>query len=84
MISPKLTYALEGEQKQADLHSIFVHQGFEYRPAEEIALRFGNDRSRFSAGIGIYMNNFALDYAFVGKESNGLGDESRVSLGVNF
>lgn len=62
-----------------------LHFGVEYEFADMLALRFGYrtgcDNQSVSAGLGIEVRNFRLDYAVVPFYSE-LGDTHRVSLGV--
>ncbi|HYW68612.1 MAG TPA: PorV/PorQ family protein [bacterium] len=62
-----------------------VHFGIEYEFANMLALRFGYrtgwDNQNVSAGLGVKVRNFRLDYAVVPFYSE-LGDTHRVSLGV--
>jgi len=62
-----------------------LHFGIEYEFADMLALRFGYrtgwDNQNVSAGLGVKVRNFRLDYAVVPFYSE-LGDTHRVSLGV--
>jgi hypothetical protein len=62
-----------------------LHFGVEYELAEMLALRFGYrsgwDNQNVSAGLGVKVRNFRLDYAVVPFYSE-LGDTHRISLGV--
>ncbi len=62
-----------------------VHFGFEYEYAGMLAVRFGYrsgwDNHNVSAGLGVKVRNFRLDYAIVPYYSE-LGDTHRISLGV--
>ncbi|NOZ61540.1 MAG: PorV/PorQ family protein [Calditrichaeota bacterium] len=54
------------------------HAGFEYQFKKLIALRFGMDAGRFTAGIGIRLPKLMVDYAFL--SHNDLGDTHRISV----
>lgn len=61
-----------------------LHLGFEYSPAATFALRFGMiSRGGFSltAGLGVNVEGFLLDYAFM---SHTLGGSHRISLTLDF
>ncbi len=68
------------------------HLGFEYRIIRELFIRTGyryrlhgnalGDKSGMTAGIGLRINDFQLDYAFV--PYGELGDTHRISLTLNF
>ncbi len=58
-----------------------LHFGLEYR-SSGIALRLGAERNELAAGAGFGVNNFEVDYAFVGHDV--LGNSHRVSASMVF
>jgi hypothetical protein len=58
--------------------------GFEFKPVEELALRFGGgSESLLGYGIGVYYNDFSLDYS-LSTDNDVLGDSHRVSAAFRF
>ena len=57
--------------------SFDLHLGFEYWLYEMVALRIGSEQKSFTAGAGLRISFFAVDYAFSGFE---LGNTHRISL----
>ena len=55
-----------------------AHFGVEYFVKKTVALRAGMDREHFTAGAGLRIKKFDVDYAFQSHE--GLGESHRVSL----
>jgi hypothetical protein len=60
--------------------------GAEYLYNQVMAVRagykFGYDVDSFTAGFGVKINSYSLDYAFAPKGD--LGDNHRISLGIKF
>ena len=64
------------------LHSKFKHTshfGLEYLYFDRLAVRFGLDNKQFTAGIGLKLSVFHLDYAFKGHD---LGSSHRISTSL--
>lgn len=57
------------------------HYGVEYVYDSFLAVRSGYYRDNYSAGLGLELYDFKLDYAFV---ANDLGNTNRISLGFSF
>jgi hypothetical protein len=57
------------------------HFGLEYDYYDRLALRFGLDEGQFTAGVGLKVLIFHIDYAYMGHE---LGGSHRVSTSVRF
>ncbi len=74
-INSQLLFAYAYEHKYKNVH----HFGMEYVYYDRIAIRFGVDNSQFTAGIGLRVMLFNLDYAFRGHD---LGGSHRISLSV--
>ena len=55
-----------------------AHFGLEYMVKKVLALRAGFDREHFTAGAGLHIMRFDVDYAYQSHE--GLGESHRVSL----
>lgn len=68
-----LTYALR--KKYESFHSF----GMEYLYYNRLAVRFGLDDSRFTAGVGIKLSLFQIDYAF---RSHDLGGSHRINTSL--
>ena len=58
------------------------HYGAEWWFKRTLALRIGLDDGRFSAGCGLRIATFQVDYAFIGH--NDLGNTHRISTSVQF
>lgn len=58
------------------------HYGAEWWLMNVLALRVGSDDGNFSAGCGLKISTFQVDYAFVGH--NDLGSTHRISTSVQF
>ncbi|MFQ5651446.1 MAG: helix-hairpin-helix domain-containing protein [bacterium] len=58
--------------------------GAEYRPVENLAIRTGaaDNPDRFTAGFGVRVRSFTIDYAFF--SNNDLGLTHQVSLSITF
>ncbi len=54
------------------------HFGLEYQFRQLMAIRFGADTGRFTAGVGIKLPKLHVDYAFLSHSD--LGDTHRISL----
>jgi len=72
----------EADQFSAGILSGDAHIGLEYLVKKTFALRAGMDREYFTAGAGLYIGSFLVDYAYQSHE--GLGESHRVSLGYNW
>ena len=89
-LSSKLIPALDidtrfenrGSTSQASIGpvSFDTHFGFEYLLFRAVALRIGSDVGHFTAGAGLRLPQFYLDYAFM---SHDLGDTHRISLKIS-
>ncbi|MDZ4121041.1 MAG: hypothetical protein U1C33_01375, partial [Candidatus Cloacimonadaceae bacterium] len=64
------------------LFSTDFHGGICINPIPELRLMGGYDIDSITAGIGVQINRFSLDYAFKGDSPDGLGSTQRVSLGI--
>jgi len=58
-----------------------THLGSEFLYGETLAVRFGMNQGFFTAGAGLYLWKFQLDYAY---QSHDLGNSHRVSLLFGF
>ena len=58
------------------------HYGAEWWLLRTLALRIGLDEGRFSAGCGLRVTTFQVDYAFIGHDD--LGNTHRISTSVQF
>ncbi len=58
-----------------------THLGAEYRITPQFALRIGESRDNFTAGLGFSLARLQLDYAYLSHE---LGDSHRFSLAMRF
>jgi len=59
-----------------------MHYGAEWWLLKTLAMRIGLDDSRFSAGCGLRVSTFQVDYAFIGHDD--LGNTHRISTSVQF
>ncbi|MBN2089721.1 OmpA family protein [candidate division KSB1 bacterium] len=68
-------------QKNCDFHlgaaSFDLHYGAEYWLYQMLALRIGSEQKSLTAGAGIRLGFFAIDYAFAGFD---LGNSHRISV----
>jgi hypothetical protein len=64
--------------------SMNLHLGGEYRIGQQLALRGGLDEGTPTAGGGIALGNFAVDYAWFGSPGEGLENTHRISAGFFF
>ncbi len=76
-INGKLILAYAFEKKYESFH----HIGAEYLYHDRLAIRFGLDDQQFTAGIGLLVMFFNVDYAFKGHE---LGGSHRISTAIRF
>lgn len=76
-INGKLLFAYAWDKKYDSIH----HFGLEYIYRELLAVRFGLDDQQFTAGIGLKVFIFNVDYAFKGHE---LGGSHRISAAIRF
>ncbi len=80
------TLTISGDLNKPKELSTRFNMGAEYLYNQIIALRagykFGYDLDSFTAGFGVKINRYSLDYAFAPKGV--LGDNHRVSLGILF
>ncbi len=76
-INGKLLFAYAFEKKYNSIH----HFGMEYFYHERLAIRFGLDDQQFTAGVGLKVSIFNVDYAYKGHE---LGGSHRVSAAIRF
>ncbi|UCE18022.1 MAG: PorV/PorQ family protein [Gemmatimonadota bacterium] len=71
--------------KASDYRTTF-HTGLEYSLNQRLALRggyqFGQDERSFSAGIGLRLNMYRLDYAYAPYDYD-LGDTHRLTFGIS-
>ena len=71
--------------KSSDYWTTF-HTGLEYHPNQRLALRggyqFGRDERSFSAGLGLILNMYRLDYAYAPYDYD-LGDTHRLTFGIS-
>lgn len=58
--------------------------GAEWTLARKVALRAGYDQPAFTAGFGVKLGDFGLDYAFLNHEEKELGISHRLSAGFKF
>jgi hypothetical protein len=83
LLSDEAVVAFELQKPRED--DLKTHLGIEVGVAEKLALRFGYrsgyDNQNVSVGVGIPVERFRLDYAFVPFYSD-LGDTHRLSLAV--
>lgn len=75
----KLLVAIEYEQQDRRVGK--YHFGAEYSLNKNIAIRGGYSEGNFSAGLGMNLDKYTLDYSF---DKHELQDASRVSLRVRF
>lgn len=68
----------ESSQLSIDLMGIDLHTGMEIRLKKMIAFRLGLDSGLFTAGSGIRVSAFRVDYGFLGHSE--LGNTHRISL----
>ncbi len=68
----------ESSQIKINLVGINVHTGLEIRFKKLLAFRLGSDRGLFTAGSGITLSNFRIDYGF--SRHTELGNTHRISL----
>lgn len=80
------TLTISGDLNKPKELSARFNMGFEYLYNQAIALRtgykFGYDVDSFTAGFGVKISHYSLDYAFAPKGD--LGDNHRISLGIQF
>jgi len=62
--------------------SVDSHLGWEYQFRDLFALRVGSDIGQFTAGAGLILQKFQLDYAFLSHDD--LGNSHRVSARFSF
>lgn len=68
------------DQFEAGIFTGDAHFGLEYVIKKILSLRGGMDREHFTAGAGLRIKGFSVDYAYQAHE--GLGESHRVSLGL--
>ncbi len=68
-----ISYALKNKFKNTH------HFGVEYLYYNRLAVRFGVDNSQFTAGVGLKLSVFRIDYAYRGHE---LGGSHRISTAI--
>lgn len=77
---------ISGDLNKSQELSTRFNMGVEYLYNQVMALRagykFGYDIDSFTAGFGVKINRYSLDYAFAPKDD--LGDNHRLSLGITF
>jgi hypothetical protein len=64
--------------------SMNFHIGGEYQIGKQVALRGGVDEGTPTAGGGVQLGHFAVDYAWFGSPNEGLDNTHRVSIGFYF
>ncbi len=77
---PGLLIGVEAQKARAS--DLSLHLGGQYRASEHLALRLGyqtTENRRFSAGFGLNVGTWTLDYAYIPFRS-GLGEAHRLSL----
>ncbi len=78
-------YAEDRDEAATLAFSIFsadFHGGLCINPIPQLRLMGGYDIDSFTAGIGIQLRRFNLDYAFKNGATDGLGSSQKVSLGI--
>lgn len=68
----------EDAQLKVDILGIYLHTGLEARLYDSIAFRLGSDAGYFTAGTGIRLSSYNIDYGF--SHHTNLGNTHRVSL----
>ncbi len=75
LLNSQLTFSYALKNKFKNTH----HFGIEYLYYNRLAVRFGVDNSQFTAGIGLKLSVFRIDYAYRGHE---LGGSHRISTAI--
>ncbi|MGE4170765.1 MAG: hypothetical protein AB7F28_08635 [Candidatus Margulisiibacteriota bacterium] len=79
ILDPVLVTA-EIRQKLRARYAPTFHIGSEYNFGF-LRIRGGFDESHYTAGCGVYAGPIDLQYAYVGNDSDGIGDNHRISIG---
>ncbi len=74
-LNSQLTFSYAMKNKFKNTH----HFGLEYVYYNRLAVRFGVDNAQFTAGVGLKLSVFRIDYAYRGHE---LGGSHRISTAI--
>jgi hypothetical protein len=82
--TPIENWLISGEVKQKldSRYAMTFHLGTECSFFNFLKFRGGFDEDRFTAGCGIYIGKINFNYAYIGNVSDGLGDNNRISFGI--
>lgn len=79
-----LLFSSEMRRKTHTSYYTTLHFGFEYDFYSVLKVRMGFDEDQLTAGTGIYVKWFEMNYAYSANITDGLGDNHRVGLGISF
>lgn len=72
------------ESQSSDAIRTELHGGLMIRPIPALSIMGGYDVDSFTAGMGLTLYDFGLNYAFKNKAENGLGHTQKVSLSYSW